>query len=254
MNAAQIEQPATRIIVVTGASRGIGRAIAVQMAGPQTHVIINYNSAQEAAQQTAALVAGRGGTSTAMQFSVADPGAVKAAFRQVLDVHGRVDVLVNNAGIARDNLLALMNPAEWDQVMDTNLKGAFLCSQAVIKAMIRQRFGRIVNVTSVVGVTGNAGQCNYSAAKAGIIGLTRALAREIISRNITVNAVAPGFIETDMTLAIPKKARETMLAQIPAARCGTPQEVAAAVAFLASDAAGYITGQVIHVNGGMFMG
>jgi 3-oxoacyl-[acyl-carrier protein] reductase len=189
-----------------------------------------------------------------MQFSVADPAAVKAAFKHILDAHGRVDVLVNNAGISKDNLLALMKPGEWDDVMDTNLKGAFLCSQAVIKPMMRRHFGRIVNVTSVVGVIGNAGQCNYSAAKAGIIGFTRSVAREIISRNITVNAVAPGFIETDMTLAIPQKSREALLSQIPAARYGTPEDVAAAVAFLASDAAGYITGQVIHVNGGMFMG
>ena len=243
-----------RVIVVTGASRGIGRAIAVEMAGPQTHIIVNYNSSPEAAKQTAVLVEGKGGTSTAMQFSVADADAVKTAFKQILDAHGRVDVLVNNAGIAKDNLLALMKPTEWDDVMDTNLKGAFLCSQAVIKPMIRQRYGRIVNVTSVVGVIGNAGQCNYSAAKAGIIGFTRSLAREIISRNITVNAVAPGFIETDMTLAMAEKSREALLAQIPAARYGAPEDVAAAVAFLASDAAGYITGQVIHVNGGMFMG
>jgi 3-oxoacyl-[acyl-carrier protein] reductase len=165
-----------------------------------------------------------------------------------------VDVLVNNAGKARDNLLALMTGADWDDVMDTNLKGAFLCSQAVVKPMIRQRRGRIVSVTSVVGVVGNAGQCNYSAAKAGIIGFTRALAREIVSRNITVNAVAPGFIETDMTLALGQKSREALLAQIPASRYGSPEEVAAAVAFLASDAAGYITGQVLHVNGGMYMG
>jgi len=243
-----------RIIVVTGASRGIGRAIAVEMAGQKTHVIVNYNSSPEAAKETAVLVESRGATSTAMQFSVADPDAVKKAFKQILDEHKRVDVLVNNAGMARDNLLALMSPAEWDQVMDTNLKGAFLCSQAVIKPMIRQRRGRIVNVTSVVGVTGNPGQCNYSAAKAGIIGLTRSLAREVVSRNITVNAVAPGFIETDMTLAIPQKSREALLAQIPAARYGAPEDVAAAVAFLASDAAGYITGQILHVNGGMFMG
>ncbi len=243
-----------RVIVVTGASRGIGRAIAVEMAGPKAHIIVNYNSHPEAAKQTAVLVESRGATSTAMQFSVADPDAVKAAFKQILDAHGRIDVLVNNAGIARDNLLALMKLTEWDDVMDTNLKGAFLCSQAVIKPMIRQRCGRIVNVTSVVGVIGNAGQCNYSAAKAGIIGFTRSLAREIISRNITVNAVAPGFIETDMTLAIPQKSRDALLAQIPAARYGAPEEVAAAVAFLASDAAGYITGQVIHINGGMFMG
>ncbi|MGA2025978.1 MAG: 3-oxoacyl-[acyl-carrier-protein] reductase [Syntrophobacteraceae bacterium] len=243
-----------RVIVVTGASRGIGRSIAVEMAGPKNHIIVNYNSSPEAAKQTSVLVESRGGTSTAMQFSVADPGAVKAAFKQIIDAHGRIDVLVNNAGIAKDNLLALMKPSEWDDVMDTNLKGAFLCSQAVIKAMMRQRYGRIVNVTSVVGVTGNAGQCNYSAAKAGVIGFTRSLAREIISRHITVNAVAPGFIETEMTLAIPQKSREALLSQIPAARYGTPEEVAAAVAFLASDAAGYITGQVIHINGGMFMG
>ncbi len=168
--------------------------------------------------------------------------------------HGRIDVLVNNAGIARDNLLAFMSPAEWDEVVNTNLKGTFLCSQAVIKSMIKQRYGRIVNVTSVVGVIGNAGQCNYSAAKAGIIGLTRSLAREIVSRNITVNAVAPGFIDTEMTMAIPQKSRDALLAQIPAARYGAPEEVAAAVVFLASDAAGYITGQVLHVNGGMCMG
>ena len=243
-----------RIVVVTGASRGIGRAIAVELAGPETHIVVNYNSSPEAAKQTAGLVESRGGTSVAMQFSVADPDAVKAAFKQIMDAHGRIDVLVNNAGIAKDNLLALMRPTEWDDVMDTNLKGAFLCSQAVIKPMMRQRYGRIVNVTSVVGVIGNAGQCNYSAAKAGIIGFTRSVAREIISRNITVNAVAPGFIETDMTLAIPQKSREALLAQIPAARYGSPEDVAAAVAFLASDAAGYITGQVIHINGGMFMG
>jgi 3-oxoacyl-[acyl-carrier protein] reductase len=224
------------------------------MAGEKTHVIVNYNSSPEAANETSGLIESRGGTSTAMQFSVADPGAVKKAFKQILDEHKRIDVLVNNAGIARDNLLALMSPAEWDQVMDTNLKGAFLCSQAVIRPMIRQRRGRIVNVTSVVGVTGNPGQCNYSAAKAGIIGLTRSLAREVVSRNITVNAVAPGFIETDMTLAIPQKSREALLAQIPAAKYGAPEDVAAAVAFFASDAAGYITGQILHVNGGMFMG
>lgn len=264
MSALQTEQLTTRtlqpaprnprITVVTGASRGIGRAIAVEMAGPGTHIIVNYNSSLDAAKQTAALVEARGAGATAMQFNVADPEAVKAAFKKILDTHGRVDVLVNNAGIAKDNLLALMNPSDWDEVMNTNLKGAFLCSQAVVKPMIRNRYGRIVNVTSVVAVTGNAGQCNYSAAKAGIIGFTRSLAREVVSRNITVNAVAPGFIETDMTLAIPQKSRQALLAQIPAARYGTPEEVAAAVVFLASDAAGYITGQIIHVNGGMFMG
>ncbi len=242
-----------RVVVVTGASRGIGRAIAVQMAAPDTHVIVNYNSSPEAANETVSLARGRGGAATAMGFDVADPEAVKVAFDQIVETHGRIDVLVNNAGIAKDNLLALMKPAEWDVVMATNLKGAFLCSQAVVRPMMRRRFGRIVNVTSVVAATGNPGQCNYSAAKAGIIGLTKSLAREIVSRKITVNAVAPGYIETDMTAALPAKAREALLAQIPAGRPGAPEEVAAAVAFLASDAAGYITGQVIHVNGGMFM-
>lgn len=245
---------AKRVIVVTGASRGIGRAIAVEMAGPGCGVIVNYNSSPQAAEETAAKVEEKGAKAALMRFSVSDPDAVKAAFKEILDTHGRIDVLVNNAGIARDTLLALMKESQWDEVMDTNLKGAFLCSQAVIKPMMRQRYGRIVNVTSVVGVIGNAGQCNYSAAKAGIIGFTRSLAREIISRNITVNAVAPGFIQTDMTLSLPEKAREGLLALIPAARYGTPEDIAAAVAFLASDAAGYITGQVIHVNGGMFMG
>lgn len=243
-----------RVIVVTGASRGIGRAIAVGLSRPGCEVIVNYNSSPEGAGETAALVEKNGGTAHLQQFNISDPDAVKSAFKEIVEKHDRIDVLVNNAGIARDNLLALMKTSEWDEVMDTNLKGAFLCSQAVVKPMMRQRYGRIVNVTSVVGVIGNAGQCNYSAAKAGIIGFTRSLAREIISRKITVNAVAPGFIETDMTLALPEKAREILLTQIPAARYGTPEDVAAAVSFLASNAAGYITGQVIHVNGGMFMG
>ncbi|MDR3569189.1 MAG: 3-oxoacyl-[acyl-carrier-protein] reductase [Syntrophobacteraceae bacterium] len=242
-----------RIVVVTGASRGIGRAIAVELSAPGTHVIVNYNSKPEAAEKTVSLIAGRGGAASAMCFDVASADAVKEAFDKIVKAHGRIDVLVNNAGIAKDNLLALMKPAEWDVVMATNLRGAFLCSQAVIKPMMRRRYGRIVNVTSVVAATGNPGQCNYAAAKAGVIGLTKSLAREIVSRKITVNAVAPGYIETDMTAAIPAKAREALLGQIPAGRPGAPEEVAAAVAFLASDLAGYITGQVIHVNGGMFM-
>ena len=242
-----------RVVVVTGASRGIGRAIAAEMAAPNTHVIINYNSSPEAANETVTIVESKGGSAGAIRFDVADAGAVKEAFDRIVGDHGRIDVLVNNAGIARDNLLAIMKQAEWDDVMSTNLKGAFLCSQAVIRPMMRRRHGRIVNVTSVVAVTGNPGQCNYSAAKAGIIGLTKSLAREIVSRKITVNAVAPGYIETDMTAAIPQKAREALLAQIPAGRPGAPEEVAAAVAFLASDAAAYITGQVIHINGGMYM-
>ncbi|MCE5335002.1 MAG: 3-oxoacyl-[acyl-carrier-protein] reductase [Desulfobacteraceae bacterium] len=243
-----------RVIVVTGASRGIGRSVAAQLAGPECDIVINYNSSLKGAEETASLVEARGGTPHLKGFSVSDPEAVRKAFGEIVGALGRVDVLVNNAGITKDNLLAMMKDTEWDAVMDTNLKGAFLCSQAVIKPMMRQRYGRIVNVTSIVGVIGNPGQCNYAAAKAGIIGFTRALAREIVSRKITVNAVAPGFIDTEMTHALPQKAREMLLTQIPAARYGKPEEVAAAVEFLASEAAGYITGQVIHVNGGMFMG
>ena len=243
-----------RVVVVTGASRGIGRGIAVTLAEPGCTVVINYSSSADAAQETAGAVEARGGTAHLCRFDVSDPEAVKEAFKEIGGLHKRVDVLVNNAGITRDNLLALMKAGEWDAVIDTNLKGAFLCSQAVVKMMMRQKYGRIVNVTSVVGVIGNPGQCNYSAAKAGLLGLTRSLARELISRNITVNAVAPGFIETDMTLRLPEKVREELLTQIPAGRYGSPEDVAAAVKFLASDEAGYITGQIIHVNGGMFMG
>lgn len=243
-----------RVVVVTGASRGIGRAVAVALSGPGVEVIVNYRSGKDAAEETAGAVASRGGTPFLMPFSVADADAVKEAFKEIIKVHGRVDVLVNNAGVARDNLLALMKASEWDEVLDTNLGSVFLCSQAVVKAMMKQRYGRIVNITSIVGVMGNPGQSNYCAAKAGIIGLTRSLARELISRNITVNAVAPGFIETDMTREMPEKARESLLAQIPAGRYGAPEDVAAAVEFLVSAGAGYITGQVIHVNGGMFMG
>jgi 3-oxoacyl-[acyl-carrier protein] reductase len=243
-----------RVVVVTGASRGIGRGIAVAFAEPGCTVVVNYSSSPEAARETAAAVEGKGGTALLCRFDVSDPEAIKEAFKEIGKVHGRVDVLVNNAGVARDNLLALMKPAEWDTVLNTNLKGAFLCSQAVVKMMMRQKYGRIVNVTSVVGFIGNAGQCNYSAAKAGLVGFTRSLARELVSRNITVNAVAPGFIETDMTLQLPEKVRGELLSQIPTGRYGSVEEVAAAVKFLASDAAGYITGQVIHVNGGMFMG
>ncbi len=244
----------TRVIVVTGASRGIGRGIALAMAQPGCTVVVNYRSSPDAARETAAAIEAKGGTAHLCRFDVGDPEAIKEAFKEIAGLHNRVDVLVNNAGITRDNLLALMKPGEWDDVLNTNLRGAFLCSQAVVKMMMRRKYGRIINVSSVVGIIGNAGQCNYSAAKAGIIGLTRSLSRELISRNITVNAVAPGFIDTDMTHRLPEKVREELLGQIPAGRYGTVDDVAAAVNFLASDNAGYITGQVIHVNGGMFMG
>lgn len=243
-----------RVIVVTGASRGIGRAIAVELAQPGWDVVVNYRTSPEAARETAEAVEMRGARAHLVPFDVGDPEAVKNGFKEILEILGSVDVLVNNAGVARDNLLATMKLSEWDQVIDINLRGAFLCSQAVVRTMMRRRWGRIIYVTSVVGSTGNPGQVNYSAAKAGLMGLTRALARELVSRNITVNAVAPGFIQTDMTQNLPEKAREELLKQIPAGRYGTPEEVAAAVKFLASDEAAYITGQVLHVNGGMFMG
>ncbi len=243
-----------RVVVVTGASRGIGRAIAVALAEPGSTVVINYNAGSDAAKETAAAAEARGADTVMMAFDISDGDRVKEAFKEIVKAHGRVDVLVNNAGIARDNLLVLMKPAEWDSVLNTNLKGMFLCSQAVVKPMMRQKFGRIVNISSVIGFMGNGGQTNYAAAKAGIIGFTRSLARELVSRNITVNAVAPGYIETEMTQQMSEAFRKTILAQIPAGRVGAPEEVAAAVKFLVSDAASYITGQVLHVNGGMFMG
>lgn len=243
-----------RVVVVTGASRGIGRAVAVAFAEPGTTVVVNYRSGRDAAEETGRAIADRGAQAVLSPFDVADPEAVKKAFKDITDSLGRLDVLVNNAGITRDNIFPRLKESDWDEVLNVNLKGVFLCCQAAMRPMLKQRHGRIINITSVVGFTGNAGQCNYAAAKAGIVGLTRSLAREVISRNITVNAVAPGYIETEMTQALGEDARQALLAQIPAGRTGTPEEVAAAVHFLASDAACYITGQVLHVNGGMFMG
>ncbi len=243
-----------KVILITGASRGIGRAIALAFAEPGSTVIVNYRSGREAAEETAEAVRRRGAQAVLSPFDVAQPEAVKAAFKDITDAFGRLDVLVNNAGITRDNIFPRLKESDWDEVLAVNLKGVFLCCQAAMRPMLKQRFGRIVTITSVVGFTGNAGQCNYAAAKAGIVGLTRSLAREVISRNITVNAVAPGYIETEMTQALSEDARRALLEQIPAGRTGTPEEVAAAVRFLASDEAGYITGQVLHVNGGMYMG
>lgn len=243
-----------RVILVTGASRGIGRAIAESLAEPGCDLVINYHSGVEAANETAALVERKGAKAHLRPFDVADQDEVKTAFKEITGSLGRLDVLVNNAGITRDNILPRMKVGEWDEVMEINLRGLFFCCQAAARPMMRQRFGRIVNISSVVGVMGNAGQCNYAAAKAGIIGFTRSMARELISRNVTVNAVAPGYVETDMTAEMADQAREALLAQVPAGRAGTPEEVASAVRFLASDEAGYITGQVLHVNGGMFMG
>ncbi len=248
-----------RIVVVTGGSRGIGRAICSALAERGTRIFFNYFSPSDpageaaAAEETVQLVARTGAEATGLCANVAVAEEVNAFFDKVMAAAGRVDVLVNNAGITRDNLLVRMKEAEWDAVLAVNLKGPFLCTQAAAKIMMKQRSGRIINIASIVGVTGNAGQANYVASKAGIIGLTKTAAKEYASRGVTVNAVAPGFIETDMTAKLPEKARSAMLAQIPLDRPGQPEDVAAAVAFLASDAASYITGQTLHVSGGMFM-
>ena len=243
-----------RVILVTGASKGIGRAIAETLSEPGCTIIVNFRSDADGAKKTAVAIEGKGARAHLLPFDVGDYPAVNSAFKEILKLFGRLDILVNNAGITRDNILARMKKSEWDEVINTNLNGIFFCCQAAIKPMIRQRYGRIINLTSVVGVTGNAGQCNYAAAKAGIIGFTRSLAKEVASRNITVNAVAPGFVETSMTATISEEAKSTLMAQIPAGRPAAPREIAEVVKFLTSDEASYITGQVIHVNGGMYMG
>jgi 3-oxoacyl-[acyl-carrier protein] reductase len=241
------------VALVTGAARGIGRAIAIFLARPGLTLYLNDIALGEEASRTQQEVAGRGAQAKLIEFNVADAGQVQQAVDEILKESGRLDLLVNNAGITRDNLILRMKEEEWDAVLAVNLKGAYNCIRAVSKAMVKQRFGRIINITSVVGVMGNPGQANYVASKAGLIGLTKSVARELASRNITVNAVAPGFIQTEMTESLPAKVKELMLAQIPLGRFGTPEEVAQTVAFLASEAAAYLTGQVIHVNGGMLM-
>ncbi|MBW2108121.1 MAG: 3-oxoacyl-[acyl-carrier-protein] reductase [Deltaproteobacteria bacterium] len=244
----------SRVVVVTGGSRGIGRAVAVRMAEPGTRIYVNYTSPDTRdVDETTSLIAEAGGDGRALRTDVAAKQGVQDFFNTVVEESGRVDVLVNNAGITRDGLLVRMKDSDWQQVLTVNLTGAFYCIQAVAKPMLKQRAGRIINIASVVGITGNAGQANYTASKAGLIGLTKTAAQELAPRGITVNAVAPGFIDTAMTHALPEKVREAMLSRIPLARAGTPEDVAEAVAFLASAQASYITGQVIHVNGGMYM-
>jgi 3-oxoacyl-[acyl-carrier protein] reductase len=240
-----------KVAIVTGASRGIGRGIAAQLASCGAHVVAAAR-AQNAAETVASIQAA-GGNASVGTLDVTDPGSVDALTSSTLQQHGRIDILVNNAGIARDQLMLRMKRDDWDQVIATNLTAAFTCTQAVIKPMIKQRAGRIISISSVVGQTGNAGQANYAASKAGLIGFTKALARELASRNITVNVVTPGLVETDMTRAITDKAQDTWTSQIPLGRLGTTADVAAAVCFLASDEASYITGQVLAVNGGMYM-
>ncbi len=247
-----------RIVVVTGGSRGIGRSICISMAGANTHIYFNYfNPANpdedaEKAKETESAVIDAGGSATSVSVDVVSEPAVNAFFEKIMEEAGRIDVLVNNAGITRDGFLVRMKTTDWDAVLDTNLKGSFLCTKAVAKIMMKQRYGRIVNIASVVGAIGNAGQANYSASKAGVIGFTKSVAKELAPRGVTVNAVAPGFIETDMTAVLPDKVKEALMKQIPLGHIGKPEDVAAAIIFLASDDASYITGQVIHVNGGMF--
>ncbi len=239
--------------LVTGASQGIGRAIALALAQSGARVAVAARNAEKL-KSVAGEIAAAGGEALAIPMNVAEAEQVKAGFRETLDKFGRLDILVNNAALTRDALAVRMKPEDWDAVLRTNLTGAHLCAQQALGAMLRQRWGRIINVTSVVAETGNAGQANYVAAKAGLIGLTRALAVEVASRSITVNAVAPGFIVSPMTDPLPQKVKDDLMARIPLGRMGTDADVAAAVVFLASDEAGYITGAVLDVNGGMRMG
>jgi 3-oxoacyl-[acyl-carrier protein] reductase len=240
-----------KVALVTGASRGIGHGIATMLASRGAHVVAAARSNH--ADATVAAIKESGGAAAVASVDVGDRRGVEQMIAATLERHGRIDILVNNAGITRDQLLLRMKQDDWDEVMRTNLTGAFLCAQAVIRPMIRQRGGRIVSVSSVVGQAGNAGQANYAASKAGLIGFSRALAREVASRGITVNVVAPGLIDTEMTRAVSEKAHGDWATQIPLGRLGATTDVAAAVCFLVSDEASYITGQVLAVNGGMYM-
>ncbi len=242
-----------KVAVVTGASRGIGRAVARRFASSGAFVVINYNGSKERALEVKQEIEAEGGKAAIYQCDVSDYGKCETFIQDVIREYGRIDILVNNAGVTADGLLMKMTEEAFDKVIATNLKGAFHTIRFASRQMLKQRSGRIINMSSVVGVTGNAGQANYAASKAGIIGLTKAAARELASRGITVNAIAPGFIETDMTSVLPEKVREASVAQIPLGSFGKPEQVAAAAAFLASEDGGYITGQVLHVDGGMVM-
>lgn len=242
-----------QVALVTGASRGIGRSIALELARNGAAVVVNYAGREAAAQAVVDEIKALGADGAAVQANVGDAKQADELIKHVIDTFGRIDILVNNAGITRDNLIMRMKEEEFDEVITVNLKGVFNCLKAVTRPMMKQRYGRIINISSVVGTLGNAGQANYVAAKAGVVGLTKSSARELASRGITVNCVAPGFIDTDMTRDLPEEMRSKLLADIPLARLGQPEEIAKVVGFLVSDAASYMTGQTLHVDGGMVM-
>lgn len=254
MTEATAVESSSRVAIVTGAARGIGRATAIRLAEKGVNVVVNYQSNEAAANETVQIASGKGVQAVAVAADVSKPEDARRLVETAIARFGKVDILVNNAGITRDQLLVRMSDDDWDAVLDTNLKGAFMCTRAALRSMIRQRWGRIVNISSIAGVMGNPGQANYSAAKGGLIALTRTTAREVASRRITVNAIAPGFIETDMTRKLGEGRQDELLKMIPLGYCGKPEDIANVVAFLASDEAHYITGQVLNVDGGAVMG
>jgi 3-oxoacyl-[acyl-carrier protein] reductase len=242
-----------KVTIVTGASRGIGRSVAIELAKLGAKVVINYAGNEAAAEEVKSIIVAAGGQAIVVKADVGNIEAVDAMVNETINTFGKIDILVNNAGITRDNLLMRMKEEDWDAVININLKGVFVCTKAVSRIMMKQRSGKIINMTSVVGVMGNAGQANYAAAKAGVIGFTKSMAKELASRGITVNAIAPGYISTDMTAVLSEQLKEDLAKKIPVGRLGRPEDVAAAVAFLASDLANYITGQTLNVDGGMLM-